>query len=252
MTIVYSSVDCTEVYGTRREEATIEGGLSASVQLKVAAANKDSLIDDLLSNQREYPNLNAAYKPRAYRASATPITSSTAASGQGYVYDHYHVDVQYTSDPQRSLFSETIEPIAEFVRLDHRFFRWSSGVPLTEGEAPGVIRRELKLVRKYFNRSSVPSAILTAPGSVHNAAYTSPVLGLTFPAETLLFAPEPVDRTVTTSGSQGYNYTIGFHFKPNGWNKYWRPQSQAWESIYLSNGTAYKSYPPADLSALLY
>lgn len=247
----YSSIDCQEVYGTRRENTSIEGGIQASVQLKVVASLKDALLFDLLSNQRDWPNMLVINPPRAYSASSSPFSSNSPVEGQSYRYDHYLVDVQYTTDPDKTLFSESIEPTAEFVRLDYRFFRWSSGAPLTEGEAPGILRRELKLVKKYYNKMFVPAETITKPGSVHNAPYTSPLLGLTFPAETLMYAPDPVDRTVLTSGTAGFNFTNSFHYKPNGWNKYWRPQTQSWESIYLADGTEYKSYPPEDLSAVL-
>lgn len=248
---VYSAIDCTEVSGTRNEQATIEGGWSASVQLKVTNANKEALINDLLTYQRDYPNLLTAYKPRAFSAAAKPFSSNTPAVGQAYVYDHYLVDVQYASDPERTLVSESIEPTVEFIRLDHRHFRWTSGAPLTEGEAPGVLRPELKLVRKYFNKLLVPNEVITKPGHVHNQPYTSPLLGITFPAGTLMLAPEPVDRTITTAGSQGFNYTISLLYKPNGWNKYWRPQTQAWEAIQLPDGTPYLNYPSSNLSAVL-
>lgn len=247
----YSPIECAEVYGTRRETVSIEGGMQSQVQLKVSAALKDLLLFDLLYYQREWPNSSAITPPRAYTASAAPFSSDSQPVDQTYTYDDYLVDVQYTTDPDKTLVSESIEPTAEFVRLDYRHFRWSSGAPLTEGEAPGVLRRELKLVRQYYNQMFVPNAVVLIPGSVNAAPYTSALLGLTFPAQTLLFAPEPVSRTVLTSGTAGFNYTLSFMYKPNGWNKYWRPQTQSWESITLPDGTAYNSYPPEDLTSVL-
>lgn len=249
----YSAIECAEVHGTFSEDFSIEGGMQASVVLECSAANKDALVDDLLSNQREWPGLLGwAVRPRAYAATATPFSTNSPVVDQTYNWDTYRVAVKYTTDPTRTLFSETIEPMVEFVRLDHRFFRWASGVPLTEGEAPGIIRREFKLVRKNFNKLFVPTGIITLPGSVNRDPYTSSLLGVTFNPETLLFGPDPVDRTVTSAGTAGFNYSLSFHFKPNGWNKYWRPQSQAWESIYLASGVEYKSYPPEDLSSVLF
>ena len=252
MTIVYSAIDCDEVYGTRREAGSIEGGIQASVTLRVSAANKDLLVEDLLFYQREYPNIGATYPPRAYQAAITPVYAESPVTGQGYVYDAFDVAVNYTTDPNRTLVSESIEPTADFTRLDHRFFRWASNTPLTEGESPGLLRRELKLVRKLFQRPYVPTAVISKPGAVHAYPYTSPLLGVTFPTESMLFAPEPVTRTITTAGSAGFDYTLSFLVKPNGWNKYWRPSTQSWEAIYLPDGTEYKSYPPEDLSALLF
>lgn len=250
MSLVYSTVDCAEVLHSRRETGDIESGYSASIQLEVDAANKDALVLDILSNQRVCPFITGSGAPRANTCAVEPIFTTQPANGQGYDYNKYHVTVNY-SNKVSTIVVEEIEPIAEFLRLDHRFFRWSSDAPLHEGEAPGFLYQSMNLVFKYVNKSLVPTAIITGPGKVHNASWTSPTTGLTFPAETLLFCPGPLSNTYTTGGSSGFSYATKFAFRPNGWNKTWRPSTMAWESIYLPNGTQYKSYPPADLSALL-
>lgn len=247
---IWSTIDCEEVHTSDSENYSIEGGFQASVTLKVSAANKDALIDDLLGNQREWPRSTFPTKPRAFSASVSGFYSESPVIGQTYVYDEYLATIQYSTDPNKTIVSETIEPDAEFIRLDHRNFRWSSdGAPLTEGEAPGFLQTSMKLIRKYFNQIEVPTLLLT-PGVVHNAAYVSS-LGLTFPAETLLLTPQPISRTVTTAGSEGFNFSVGFSYKPNGWNKYWRPDTQTWDRIILANGTAYNSYPLVDLTGVL-
>lgn len=251
MSLVYSTVDCAEVYDTRRESGDILSGYTASVVLQVNKANKDALVLDLLVNQRTCPFISGPNSPTAKNCAVSPITTgSNPAIDQGYDYEEYNVAVNY-SNTISTLVVEEIEPIAEFIRLDPRMFRWASGAPLTDGEAPGFLYQSMNLIFKYVNQPLVPSLILTAPGKVHNATWTSPTTGLSYPAETLLFCPGPLSNTYTTGGSTGFSYATKFAYKPNGWNKYWRPKSQAWESMYLSNGTIYKSYIPTNLATLL-
>lgn len=250
MPLVYSTVPCAEVYDTRKFSGDETSGWTASVQLQVNKANMYALIIDLLTNRPACPFI-ADNPPRVKTASVSTITTNNNAPiDQGYDYEEFYVDVNY-SNTIRTIVSEEIEPIAEFIRLDPRRFRWSSGAPLTEGEAPGYLYQTMNLIFKYTNQLTVPPAFLTGIGHVHNAAWVSPTTGLTYASETLLFCPAPISNTYTTGGSTGFNYTIKFAYRPNGWNKYWRPQTQAWENIYLDNGTLYNSYPPADLSSLL-
>ena len=247
---VYSPVvACDEVYGSRLENFN-EDGITASVQLLVLSANKDALIDDLLANERAYPNINAVNPPLAQTASAVPFYSEEVPVNQGFIFNKHVVTVNYSTDPEREILSETLEPEAEFIRLDYRFFRWSDGTPITDGEAPGLLQRTCRLVRRYRDTAVVPPEILTYIGYVHNQAYTSSFLGLTFPARTLLLVPNPVSRTITTSGSQGYNFSIAWSFRQQGWNKFWRPNSQTWQTLKTLSGADYLSYPEADLSAL--
>lgn len=248
---VYSPVvDCDEVYGSRVENFN-EDDITASVQLLVLSDDKDALIDDLLSNERPYPNIASANPPLAQTASAVPFYTEEIPADQGFVFSKHVVTVNYSTDPEREIFSETIEPEAEFMRLDYRFFRWSDGTPITDGEAPGLLQRTLRLVRKYRDTAVIPPEVLTKIGYVHTGVYASSLLGLTFPARTLLLVPNPVSRTITTSGSQGYNFSIAWSFRPQGWNKFWRPSVQAYQTLKTLSGANYLSYPEEDLSALL-
>lgn len=250
MPLVYSTVACSEIYDSRKWSGDVVSGWTASVQLQVNKANLYDLILDLLVNQRECPFI-PDNPPTVKSASVSTITTNNNAPiDQGFDYEEYFVDVSY-SNTIRTIVSEEIEPVAEFIRLDPRRFRWTSGAPLTEGEAPGYLYQTMNLIFKYVNQPAIPPAFLSGIGKVHNAVWLSPTTGLSYAAETLMFCPAPISNTYTTGGSSGFNYTIKFAYRPNGWNKYWRPQTQAWESIYLDDGTLYKSYPPADLSSLL-
>lgn len=248
----YSTVACAEVKDTAVEDTNLETGTTCSVTLEVSGANVDALRADLINNARPWPRLAAwPSPPKCYATTVKGFSTNSPVDGQMYVYDIYYVEAKYSTEPSRTIVSESIEPAVEFTKLDFRWFRWSSGECLTENEAPGFLTPGLNLVRSYSQKAAIPADFITAPGSVHNALYSSPNLVLDFPAETLLYLPNPVSQTVTTTGSSGYSYTIKFAYRPQGWNKFYRPSTNSYEEIYDLSGSVVKPYPPADLSALL-
>lgn len=250
--MVWSSVACFEEFGTRSESYDTASGMQFSVTLRVSSANRNALINDLLLNAREWPEGGMMYPPVARSVVARPSVPGTIpVPQQQFIYDEYLLDVTYSSDSAQDIVAETIEPEADFMRLDHTFFRWkSNGAPLSPGEAPGILKPKLKLVRQFFNRSTVPSAILLA-GHVHNASYTSPTFGITFAAKTLMLIPQPISTTLTTMGGTGFNYSASFLYEPQEWNKFFRLDTSTYDAIVMPNGADYNSYPLTNLLALL-
>jgi len=175
--------------------------------------------------------------------------------GQTCVYTDALVTVNYSSKEEVDLVSETLTPNVEFITADHKQFRWGSatGDPLLENEAPGYRMYSLTLERTLYKVSSVPASILTLPGTVNNATYSSTLLGLSFATETLLFQPKSLNRTITTAGSKGWDVSVAFLFKPEGWNKFYRAKTQTYEEIYhVEAGGVHKNYPLASYAAFLY
>jgi hypothetical protein len=177
-------------------------------------------------------------------------------SGQSCEYLDALVTVAYSTE-EEDLLSESLEPTAEFITLDYKRFRWSGadGDPLLEGEAPGKLVRNLNLVRNIMKIVDIPVATLDLPGSVNHEDYVSALLGLTFPAETLLFQPPAMSRTITTAGAKAWNLNLKFSYKPWGWNKYWRSKTETYERIYIvgmSGADPYNMYPLNDFSDFLF
>lgn len=245
-----SAVACSEIHGSRTENGD-SNGFKASVKLQCAWADRFTLIDDLISNERTWPGFSAA---KAKQTAITPVPGAYTAAGQECVYTDALVTVNYSTRDDEELISESIEPTAEFRRLDHRMFRWGSadGELLSEEEAPGMIVRGMNLLRTMHNVAAVPASILTLPGSCNSAAYTSSLLGLTFAAQTLLFGVNPITRTIKLSGSTGFNVSVKFSFKAAGWNKYWREETKSYENIYEYGGSVYNAFPTASFSDYLY
>lgn len=247
---VYSIVDCAEEFGTMQENRTLEDW-SASVVLRCDWADRNTLVADLLGNQRAWPHSTG---PTAQSASIRPAETIYTTSGQCCVYQDALVTVQYGIDKQ-DLISESLEPTAEFLVLDYKQFRWGSaaGEPLVEGEAPGKLVRGMNLVRTLYQiEDPLPAALLTLVGKINNASYASSTLGLTFAEETLLYQPPTLQRTISTAGNDAWTINTKFVYKPETWNKYWRSKDQQYSKIFTVDGVEFESYEPADMSDLLY
>lgn len=252
---VYSTVDCSEEHKTVNEGFDLETGANASVVLRCAWIDRYALVDDLLSNSRIYPGMAGfTVAPRAQTCAITGDDATTLSVAQSLEYGDALVTVNYGTKIVDKI-AESLEPTVEFLKQDHKRFRWGSatGDPLTEGEAPGRQMRGLSLVRTLYDLAAMPAAVLTAYGGVNSAAYTSALLGFTFAIETLLYQPPQLNHIIRTAGTAGWNLTLKFHYNPNGWNKYWRAKSQAWEKIYLVDPAGeYKNYPATSFASLLY
>lgn len=252
MTIAYSSVACAEEYGTLKEDINNDG-TTCSVTLRCAWTARASLINDIVGARRAWPHSSFPVQPIAMQAGVVPA-GNYVQDGQACAYAEALVTIVY-STLIKDLITETLEPTAEFLTLDWKNFRWGSGNgdPLLEKEAPGRLYKSLNLVRVMADRTPpFATGLLTQIGNVNGAAYTSSMLGLTFAAETLLFQPPNIQRTVNTAGVQKATITTKFSFKPQGWNKYWRAATQQWERIFVYNGAEYKNYPLGDFSAFLF
>lgn len=269
MTITYSTAvaDVAEEHATHDESFGLERTTAKAV-LRVAWADRYTLVDDIVGNSRVWPYALEAGRigPRATTAGIMPCPGSYVESGQGMIYTDALVTVNYDSnvgtgggssqgsdsDPQdpetENLFAEEIEPTAEFITLDHKRFRWGAqnGDPLLEQEAPGKLVKGLNLVRTFYKvPPPLPIQILDAVGGVNASGESAPILGLSFDKETLLYQPPNLSRTIKTDGT-GFAFTIKmkYSYKPQGWNKFWRSKTQEMEEIYdFETGIVVKNYP---------
>lgn len=238
---------CAEEFGTLTEGYDIEGGFSASVDLRCAFTDRAALVEEIIGTL--YPYGSAAM---ASNCAIKPVPSNYTADGQACAYEEAIVTVNYSSRIQ-DLISESFEPTAEFSVLDYKRFRWgaANGDLLQEGEAPGLLFKSLNLTRTMYRQPFVPTECTTMIGRVNHADYTSALLGLTFPVGTLLFQPPSTSRTLKTDGDASWTITCKFAFKPQGWNTYYRQKTQTWSDIFLHGGAQYIGYPPGNFGVLL-
>lgn len=251
---IYSAVvTCAEEHDTAQEGYDVDGGPTASVTLRCAWADRWDLVADIVGGSLPWPHFTGTYPPLARSAGVKPVPTHYTAVDQSIVYPEALVTVNY-STKNVDLVSESLDPTVEFLTLDFKRFRWASasGDPLIEAEAPGRLMRGLTLTRKYSRIAGpLPATILTECGKVNTAAYASSLLGLTFAAETLLYTPPHLDRTIKSDGDEGWNITFKFMYLPQTWNKFWRAKTQAYESIYIAGGALYRNYPLGDFSAFV-
>lgn len=266
---VFSDIDCAYVPKTLTENLDITtGSITASLTLACLWTNRLALADDILVNRRAYPHVTTAFTPKAISCSIVQfdedLNQSTTVDGQWRPPKLAHVTVNYGVLQTKEIgtfgiVAESLEPYGDFIRQDYQLFRWGSknGDPLIPEEAPGLYMPRMKLIRRIYKLTSLPGNVLTAMGKCNESAYSSPLLGVSFPVETLLYGEPSLERTISNTGTEGWNYTQQWAFNPNGWNKYWNPRAGAWQNIFLSSevtsGTPipFKSYPPTDFSNLL-
>ena len=205
----------------------------------------------------KFPHHTGSTNVRARRLSVKPFDAEQLGSGTIASYQYAILEVDYgipsfEKGAASELYSESIEPAAEFLTLDNELFAWSDGEELKENEAPGRLFITCDYVLSRYGLTSLPSAVFSLIGCVNNAQFVSPTLGWTFAAQTLLFNPPTASRKVSTEfESLVWDITIRMTYNPNTWNKFWRADTQQWETIKIIGGSTYNNYTPANFGALL-
>lgn len=257
----------SETHGSVEEKLRFDGMHTGRVTVRCAWTDRFAVAADMIN--RDYPNGSIG----ALGAEATirpepgqPTLDSDGKMIYGFALVTVTYDVasvgnleKYPAGPHAGeLYSESIVPTVDNQHLPVNGFTWTngSGRMLIEGENPVRQLHGLALKRVLYNKASIPADYFTLPGKVNVAAYVSVPLGKTFDAETLLFVPQEVSRTVTTAGSDGWTIPLLLKYKEDGWNKFWRKDksgSNKWDEIYdTAAGAVYKNFPTADFSNLLY
>ena len=261
MPIMFSTIDCAQEGDVQENLDWTTGKITASVKLRCDWVDRLYLADDILLNRRVYPLILTAFSPRALTAAITQGDSdgNAVTDGQWRPPRTALVTINYgvpetDSTSTFDVVAESLEPIGEFTKLGHSAFRWGSqaGLPLVADETPGFLDVKLRLVRRLYRLNTIPPAALGMYGKCNSNTYVSPILGMTFLPETILYdAPQP-EMTVANDGTRGFNLTQNFIYSPNGWNKYFDIRTSTWVYIYhVSSSSPFKSYVPDDFSGIL-
>ena len=144
-------------------------------------------------------------------------------------------------------------PSSQALPVSHWNLSWNSdGRSVGEREV-GVLRNPCMLYKlTYLRATSIPLAYTTLGGTVNAAAYTNELLGITFPAQTLLYEPGPIAVSIKSSGQMQATVTQFAHYAYNGgygWNYFWRAEKVRWEQQRTPDGI-YTPYPATDWSGL--
>lgn len=248
---------CEET-GTITEQADVDNGEMYSATIRCNWEHRTNVLSDILGNRLPYPRFLTA-GPRARAAVVTGKGTPNPANDEKVcIYEQALIVITYKIGPEdadTNVISESLEPSAEFMTQDYTKFRWGSatGDPISPEQAPAKLVLGLDYVQTRYGLAALPDEILQ-PGIVNNAIVNASLLGLDFPIETLLYMNSLPQRTFTTGGTEGWNMTSRFSYRPNGWNKFWREKTQTWVAQYLASefgGAEYKNYPLGDFTPVL-
>lgn len=239
-------------------------GFKATRKLLVDWLDRFTAVEGFLTFPGELYPYNTSINARARSGAMQPFPAKTAEDVTGRTkYDKAIITIGYqtpdSNEPHQvddvNIVSESLEPTAEFMTLDVSDFRWDAvdGEPLKEGEAPGRLMVGFDYVLTRYNVPNIPTAALTLVGHVNQAARTSYMLGLTYPAETLLYNPPTIQKVTSLSGDIVYTITYRFTYAPQTWNKFWRVGKYGgagYSQIFHEEQGLYRNYPLGDFGLL--
>lgn len=186
----------------------------------------------------------------ANKVAMESMGKQTNAAGTLASYEKARLTVQYTNavralDGGATLLSEWTEFYTETRELDEGLFRWdnNAGAKLRDGEAPHFAMHGLVYVARFHRVSGMPAWVLGRIGTCNPSSVVSLLLGLAFPAETLLYQPPKIRTTVSLGRLPTCEVTASYRHHPAGWNKFFREETGQWESMYVAGGDEYKPYP---------
>jgi hypothetical protein len=248
-------------------------GLKATRKLRCAWEDRYTLRGLLLAHPPALYPYNPDFVCRAVNCGIEPFGGSnqSVADASMTTYPEAILTVNYetpkTADPQpypkedsvvkhedpTMVFSESFDPYVEARRLDYTKFRWSSGEPLTADESPIIPLSRAHYSVTRYNQPAAPSDILDYVGKINSATVTPVILGsFTFPIHTLLFEPPTINLTADDQGGRTFEISYKFWYKEEGWRKFWRAQTEQYESIInIDTEAAYESPEEIDFNGLL-
>lgn len=255
--------DFAEQDGSPKEQLTMDGPAMQRI-LVCAWADRHALMGELVGNTATFGTSGAAILCRT--ASSVPMGGKNSGTGSVAAYEKAIITADYPcqkgSGPETvsgNLLSESLEPTLEFLTMPYTEYQWTSaadGPELTAEEAPVKPLPGLEYLLTRYNQSSIPTAVMSLCGTCNASAWTckTPGLtGITFPAQTLLFQPPTLSRTIQANGTFVWTVTYRLTFKPNydeggtarGWNWFWRASENKMSQIYKKGGGSALTLIPA-------
>ena len=283
----FSLVDCTEEFGTLSESFSEK--VQNSVTLRCAFADRWALVWDIFGFNRTNPHYPGRYPSSA---SIVPDETQYTKNGQQIIYEQSLVTIEYGStneDAGQTAVAEAFEPAIEAIstpvdvawlngeRQNYSVLKWKdeldellAGTPNVAGRIPldfpmAYTYLTFQWTRQIFRvPGPLSPSLITLAGSCNQSAITSSYIGLTFPKETLKYAPPIIRKTTLSDGSsEGFNLTMSYAYRGGQdnsgnditWNKYYRPAFDEWQEISKldsEGGDVIKQVPPKDWNAILY
>jgi len=248
----------SEEAGSPKEQSGV-GGFGATVTLRCKFEDRQTVMDDILTNDLEYPRkTNSGAFARTGTATPDP-KAQTSKDGQGINYEYAFVTINYEQQEFNSggggseIISESLTPNAEFITVDPDGLVWGAtdGPALKKKEAPGKLILGFDYIQTRYRVSSIATDYLNLLSHCNNNIVTSSLLGLSFGIETVLYNGITPSRTIDSNGTGLWTVPASFGIRPTGWNMFWRAETQAWESIYIEGGAEFKPVPLGAVGGLV-
>jgi hypothetical protein len=187
----------------------------------------------------------------------SPVVTDGFGAGpwrfEGTQYVHAIIDLEYSSygigANSGNILMEALEPELEVQRIDPAPYSWYGGQPIGQ-QRPLQFIPGVRYTITYPFANSIAPSVLTLPGYVNSDAFNTYLLGITFPAESLLYLPGPVEVGVNVQGNFKCKYAHHMKFVNrtssqggyNGWQCDWNPNTSQFEDYYVS-GSPVLRYP---------
>ncbi len=194
---------------------------------------------------------------------STPERSTTLsiAKRTGPSYEYAEVELTYGFDsgnpfevaPGALIVSESFEPSIEWTTLPYENFAWvSDGAALKPAEAPGRQELGIDYVITKFQRPSIPPEAFIFVGKVNDGTiFPVSMPSLQFGPEELLMKPPQIRRVHYAIGSEGFDITYRFSWRQNGWNQYFRTDTQLYDRLLKrATGQPYLNHELANFTVL--
>lgn len=235
--IAYDEVDPSVTTFSPREQWRPDGTFVAVRTLKCAWSDRETLISDFGANGGEvYPNLSSS--PALAGGASLVARGTSFPSGDVLAHDWAMIEVYYFWSPylptwiNNTLVSESIRTVSEHVRLDPEQLKWANGTPLELGEAPGVTWPMLDYSVTFHRIAYETTEHYTWMGTCNANIVTPYTLVILFPVETLAYQGPRVQRSLGLAGLSKVDVTLTFRYRPQGWNRQYRPSTNEWEYYY--------------------
>jgi hypothetical protein len=156
------------------------------------------------------------------------------------------------------LIQESIQPTSDYTSVDWTNLYWDSDSTemLNPAEAPPRGMFGFDFIRVYRRQLVVPAWVKSYTGFCNTNTIVSPILGMSFGPEELLYKPPTLIEGATFGGQQSWDVTVRLSYRGNAaggaaipWNKHWHASTFSWKNIYNQNGEIYKNIPTIYMGA---
>lgn len=170
-----------------------------------------------------------------------PPTAGTPTSLAEYI--DYQVTAWYTTKGPKLLggilYIEQIVPSQFGFHANPLALEWASdGVALTAQDRVPIMVPSCTVRRKWPKTVTISSWVISDMNKINSAAWSAPLIGVTFPAQKLLLGPPTITSSFTLGKLTTFSVEVDYMYHPANWNHPWRTDTFQFEAAQASGGGA--------------